>query len=801
MKFTLGWLKEHLDTGASLEAITATLTQIGLEIEGVADPARAFKDFVVARIDSATPHPNADRLRVCVVDTGRETLQVVCGAPNARAGLVGVFAPAGSFVPGPGVQLKKAAIRGVESNGMMLSMRELGLSDEHDGIIELSGPAQLGSPAAAALGLGDPVIDVAVTPNRGDCLGVRGIARDLAAAGLGRLKPLAAKPVPGAYQSPIGVRLEFPEAQRNACAYFVGRHIRGLKNGDSPRWLQDQLKAIGLRPISALVDITNFVTFDLARPLHVFDAARLQGDIRARLGRAGETLAALNGKTYDLDGEMTVIADETNVLALGGVIGGESSGCTEATVDVFVEAAWFDPARTAQTGRRLEIVSDARYRFERGIDPAFVQGGMEIATRLILDLCGGEPSEIVVAGAEPAWRRAIVLRPERVHALAGLDLGPGDIERILTALGFHLAREGKIFNVTPPSWRADIVGEACLVEEVARIHGYDKIPATPLPRAAYLPGVALTPSQRRRATARRTLAGRGLVEAVTFSFLPSAQAALFGGGQDALRLVNPISGDLDAMRPSLLPNLIAAAARNAACGIADVQLFEVGPQYASAESDGQAFAAAGVRVGAFQDRSWAAAARAVDAFDAKADALAVLAALDVPAARLQTFRSAPGWYHPGRSGALGFGPKTILAYFGEINPRVLGAMDAKGPAVGFEIFLDAIPQAKRDKGAARPLLKLSAFQPVARDFAFVVDDAVAADAIVRAVLAADKDLIAAAGVFDVFSGKGLSAGKKSVAVGVTLQPTGKTLTDAEIEGIAAKIVAAVARATGAILRA
>lgn len=801
MKFTLAWLKDHLDTDAPLEAITATLTQIGLEIEDVADPARAFKDFVVARIESATQHPNADRLQVCVVNNGRETVQVVCGAPNARAGLIGVFAPTGSFVPGTGVQLKKAAIRGVESNGMMLSMRELGLSDEHDGIIELGGQPALGSPAAGALGLGDPVIDVAVTPNRGDCLGVRGIARDLAAAGLGRLKPLAIKPVPGAYKSPIGVRLEFPEDRKNACSYFVGRHIRGLRNAASPEWLKNRLKAVGLRPISALVDMTNLVTLDLGRPLHVFDAGRLKGDIRARLGRAGETLAALNGKTYELDGEMTVIADEASALGLGGIIGGETSGCTEATVDVFVESAWFDPMRTAATGRRLEILSDARYRFERGIDPAFVRDGMEIATRLILDLCGGEPSEIVIAGAEPQWRRIIAFDPERVRRLAGLDLGPGDVERILGQLGFEIARDGKTFNVTPPSWRADIIGEACLVEEVARIHGYDKIPVTPLPRAAYLPGAALNGAQRRRVAARRTLAARGLVEAVTFSFLPSAQAALFGGGSDALKLVNPISSDLDAMRPSLLPNLIAAAGRNADRGFADVQLFEVGPQYAGAGADEQAHAAAGARVGAVQDRSWAAETRPVDVFDAKADALAVLAALDVPAARLQTFRSAPAWYHPGRSGVLGFGPKAILAQFGEINPRALKAMGVKGPVAGFEVFLDVLPAAKRDKGAARPLLKLSAFQPVSRDFAFVADADVAAEAITRAALGADKELIVAATVFDVFSGKGLPEGKKSVAIGVVLQPVDKTLTDAEIEGIAAKIVAAVAKATGAALRA
>ncbi|MBM3565707.1 MAG: phenylalanine--tRNA ligase subunit beta [Alphaproteobacteria bacterium] len=801
MKFTLGWLKDHLDTTASLGALTATLTQIGLEIEGIADPAQAFKDFVVARIEDAKQHPNADRLRVCMVNTGKETLQVVCGAPNARAGLVGVFAPSGSFVPGTGIQLKKAAIRGVNSNGMMLSMRELGLSDEHDGIIELAGNSAPGSPAADALGLADPMIDVAVTPNRGDCLGVRGIARDLAAAGLGALKPLKRDAQPGKYKSPIGVKLDFPDARKNACAYFVGRHIRGVRNGDSPKWLQDRLKAIGLRPISALVDITNLVTFDLARPLHVFDAAKLKGDVCARLGRAGEKLAALNGKTYELDGEMTVIADQANALALGGIIGGEASGCTATTTDVFVESAWFDPVRTAATGRRLEIVSDARYRFERGIDPAFLKDGMEIATRLIIELCGGEASEVVSAGQEPAWRRTIGLRPERVRTLAGLDLSAADIERILKALGFEIAREGNNFKVTPPSWRADIVGEACLVEEVARIHGYDKIPATPLPRATYMPGVALTPSQRRRAAVRRTLAGRSLVEAVTFSFLPAAQAALFGGGAEELKLVNPISSDLDAMRPSLLPNLIAAAARNAARGIADAALFEVGPRYAGAAADQQSFAAAGVRTGVYQDRSWAAPARAVDVFDAKADALAALAALDVPAARLQTFRAAPGWYHPGRSGALGFRPKAVLAYFGEINPRVLKAMDAKGPVAAFEIVLDALPAAKKEKGAARALLNLSAFQPLSRDFAFVVDKSVAAEAVVRAAMGADKDLIAGASVFDVFSGKGLPPGKKSVAIGVTLQPADKTLTDAEIEAVAAKIVAAVAKATGAALRA
>ncbi|MBM3952503.1 MAG: phenylalanine--tRNA ligase subunit beta [Rhodospirillales bacterium] len=803
MKFTLAWLRQHLETQAPLDHIAATLTQIGLEIEEIVDPARALKGFVVARIDAATPHPNADRLKVCTVDTGSEKLQVVCGAANARAGLVGVFAPAGSYVPGTGVHLKKAAIRGVDSNGMMLSERELGLSDEHEGIIDLASPPPLGSPAADALGLADPVIDVAVTPNRGDCLGVRGIARDLAAAGLGTLKPLAAAPVAGKYRSPIGVALEFGGefgGDARACPYFVGRHIRGLRNGESPDWLKARLKAVGLRPISALVDITNYMTVDLARPLHVFDAAKVAGTIRARPGRAEETLAALNGKTYALDESMTAIADDRAALALGGVIGGEATGATAATTEVFVESAYFDPVRTAATGRKLEILSDARYRFERGVDPAFLADGIEIATRLILDLCGGEASEIVVAGAEPAWRRTIAFRPERVRALAGLDLAASEMERILSALGFQMQRDGNSFAVTPPSWRADIVGEACLVEEIARIHGYDKIPAVPLPRAQYLPAPALDGAQRRRRLARRALAARGMVEAATFSFLPLAQAALFGGGQDSLRLVNPISADLDAMRPSLLPNLIAASARNAARGFPDAALFEVGPQYAGTRPEDQSFVAAGVRAGAFAERSWAAPARPVDAFDAKADALNILALLDVPVARLQTLKPAPAWYHPGRSGVLALNPKTPLAAFGEIHPRVLKAMDAKGPMVGFEIYLDALPPPKVGKGASRAPLRLSPFQPLMRDFAFVVDAGVAAESLVRAALGADNILIAGAFVFDVFEGRGLPAGRKSVAIGVTLQPVERTLTDAEIEAVAAKIVAAVGKATGAVLR-
>jgi phenylalanyl-tRNA synthetase beta chain len=800
MKFTLSWLKEHLETPATAAAIAERLTMIGLEVEGILDRAKGFENFTTARVVEAKPHPNADKLKLCVVDTGRETLQVVCGAPNARAGLIGVFAPAGSFIPGTGITLKKAAIRGVDSNGMLLSERELALSDEHEGIVDLPPSTPVGTPAAEALGLADPVIEVAITPNRGDCLGVRGIARDLAASGLGRFKPLVVEPVPGAFESPIRVHLDFTPATADACPYFVGRLIRGVKNGESPQWVRERLRAIGLRPISALVDITNLMTVEHARPLHVFDADKIKGHVHVRLSCAGERLMALNDKEYALDDAMTVIADEARPEALGGVIGGEASGCTDRTVNVFVESAYFDPSRTAATGRKLNVMTDARYRFERGVDPAFLRDGIELATRLILDFCGGSPSQVIVAGKEPAWRRSLTLRRERVMTLAGLDVAEAEIERILNALGFKTEKADGVLEVAVPSWRHDIVGEACLVEEVARIHGYDKIPSVPLARPTAVSSLALGPEQRRRATARRVLAGRGLVEAVTYSFLSSRHAALFGGVPDALKLVNPISSDLDAMRPSALPNLIAATGRNADRGVPDGALFEVGPQYGGDKPEDQATVAAGIRSGLFAGRSWALPARTVDVFDAKADALAVLAALEVPVDRLHASAPAPAWYHPGRSGVLSLGPKTALAYFGEIHPRVLKALDVKGPMVAFEVLLDALPKPKT-KGAAKPLLKLPAFQPVERDFAFVVETGVTADAVVRAALAADKTLIVDARVFDLFESEGVGTGKKSLAIAVTLQPSERTLTDAEIEAVAEKIVASVAKATGGVLRA
>lgn len=803
MKFTLSWLKDHLETDASLDQITEKLTALGLEVEGVHDRSKELAPFRVAHVVSAEKHPDADKLRVLMVDTGAGTLQVVCGAPNARAGMKGVFAPEGTYVPGSDITLKKGVIRGVESNGMMCSKRELKLSDEHEGIIELPDDAPVGVGFADYAGLNDPVIDINLTPDRADCAGIRGIARDLAAAGMGTLKPLTtghldATPVKGAFASPIRVSIAAPEA----CPLFVGRYIRGVKNGPSPKWLQDKLVSIGLRPISALVDITNYLTFDAARPLHVFDADTVKGNITVRLGREGETLAALNGKEYALDGAMTVVADDARAEALAGIVGGEPTGCTEQTVNVFVEAALFDPVRTAQTGRRLGIDSDARYRFERGVDPAAVFAGMERATRLILELCGGEPSELVVAGAEPDWKRSLTLRPGRVAALGGVDLPRERQVRILTDLGFTMEgedAEGRLV-VGVPSWRADVHGEADLVEEVLRVHGFDAIPATPLPRETVLTRPALTLKQRRVALAKRTLAARGLSEAVTWSFLSGPVAELFGGGEPGLRLVNPISSDLDVMRPSILPNLIQATGRNADRGFADVRLFEVGAAFRTPAPDGQDSVAAGIRAGAAVPRHWAEKARGVDVFDAKADALAVLEAVGAPAANLQVTTDAPGWYHPGRSGVLRLGP-TVMARFGEIHPSVLEALGVKGPVVGFEVMLDAVPLPKKKGGTAKPMVQLSSFQPVERDFAFVVDRKVEADKILRAVKGADKALVKDVAVFDVYEGPGLGEGRKSIAVSVTYQPTTATLTDEAIEAVGQKIVAAVVKATGGNLRA
>ncbi|MDZ3837582.1 MAG: phenylalanine--tRNA ligase subunit beta [Rhodospirillales bacterium] len=803
MKLTLGWLKTHLETDATAEAVARRLTMIGHEVEAVVDRGAALKDFVVAEVVAAEPHPNADKLRVCTVETGRGRVQVVCGAPNARAGMKGVFAAPGTRIPGLGVTLKAAAVRGVDSAGMLLSEREVGLSDAHVGIIELAAEARVGAPAAEAMGLADPLIDVAITPNRGDCLGVRGLARDLAAAGLGRLKPVDASPVSGAFASPIGVALAFSPETAGACPYFVGRHIRGVRNASSPPWLQDRLRAVGLRPISALVDITNYMTLDLCRPLHAFDAGQVRGSLQVRLARAGERLQTLDGREVELDQTMTVIADDTGPEALGGIMGGARSGCGEATTEVFLEAALFDPIRTAATGRKLNIHSDARFRFERGVDPAFLVPGIEIATRMVLELCGGEASELVIAGAEPAARPAISFRPSRVEALAGVAVEPEEARSILADLGFAAeeAGGGGSWRVSIPTWRNDVDTEACLVEEVVRIVGYDRIPTLALPRLGALPGPAVAPGQRRLKEARRLLATRGLMEAVTFSFLSADRAALFGGGDAALQLINPISVDLSVMRPSLLANLIDAVKRNDDRGQGDGALFELGPQYAGPAPEDQAVVAAGVRSGRAIPRHWAVAQRPVDVFDAKADVFAILHALGAPVEKLTVDPAgAPEWYHPGRSAAVRLGPKATLAVFGEVHPKVLRRLGAKPPVVAFELFFAQLPPVKGQQGKARPPLTLSALQPVERDFAFVVDASVAAEAVVRAARGAEKALIRDVRVFDVFEGAALPQGKKSLAITVILQPQEQTLTDAEIEAVAGRIIAAVEGATGGRLR-
>ena len=696
MKTTIDWLKTHLDTDAPLDAIVDRLVMLGHDVEGVENRAAALEPFTVASVVSADRHPNADRLKVCLVDTGKAQVQVVCGAPNAHAGMKGVFAPAGTVIPRTGALLRETVIRGVASRGMLCSAFELGLGEDHEGIIELPEDAPVGAPYASYAGLGDAVLDIKVTPNRADCLGVRGVARDLAASGLGRLKPLDAMPVPGCFRSPIGIHIE----DHSACPLFLGRHLRGVRNGASPDWLRSRLEAIGLRPISALVDITNFLTFDLDRPLHVFDAGRLRGDLTVRFARPGETLLALNGQEYALDAEMTAIADKTGVQSLGGVIGGEATGCTEATTEVLIEAALFNPIRTAATGRKLNISSDARYRFERGLDPAFVRDGLEIATRLMLDFCGGQASEIVTAGAVPDWRRRYVLRPDRPATLGGLGVPPEESAAILTALGFAVERgAGGDVGAEPPSWRGDIEGEADLVEEVLRVKGYDQIPVVPLDRDTALSRPSLNPAQRRAELVRRTLAARGLTEAVTFSFISAREAELFGGAKPELRLVNPISADLDAMRPSLLPGLGSAARRNADRGYPDVALFEVGPLYRDDTPAGQTLVAAGVRAGHTGPKHWREKQREVDLYDVKSDALAALAAMGASPESIQVSADPPGWYHPGRAGSLRVGPK-VLGAFGELHPAVIEALDARPPLAGFEVFLDAVPEPRAPRVAA-----------------------------------------------------------------------------------------------------
>ncbi|MCA0305312.1 MAG: phenylalanine--tRNA ligase subunit beta [Proteobacteria bacterium] len=798
MKFTLSWLKEHIDTTASLDEIKQALTMLGLEVEGITDPAQALKGFVVGYVVEAVQHPNADRLRVCKVDTGQGVVQVVCGAPNARTGMKGVFAPSGSYIPGTDLHLKASKIRGEDSNGMLCSFRELQLGDDHSGIIDLPAETPTGAPAAEALGLDDPVIEIKVTPNRADCLGVHGIARDLAAAGLGTLKPVKAEKVAGKYPSPIKWTHGYEPTPESPCPIVVGRHFRGIKNGPSPDWLQRRLKAIGLRPISALVDITNLVTFDLNRPLHVFDAKKLAGDLVMRQAREGEQILALDGKTYTLDPAVSVIADKNGVHGIGGIMGGENTGVQDDTTEVFLEAAYFQPIGIAASGRKLGILSDARYRNERGIDPESCWWGAEVATRLILELCGGEASELVSSGVMPNWKRSYTLRADRVKTLTAIDVPAAETATILRKLGFTVDGNGP-WTAAVPSWRPDIEGEADLVEEVTRVFGFDNIPTTSLPRLAATSRPVRSPLQRRVPLARRALAARGMNEAVTWSFLPFKQAERFGGGQEDLRLLNSIAAELDTMRPSILPNLLDAATRNEARGLSDPALFEVGPQYKDATPKGQRTVAAGLRHHAAVPRHWQGPPRTVDAFDAKADAMAVLAAIGAPVENMTAQAGAPDWYHPGRSGVIRLGDR-VMAQFGELHPEIVAAADLKGPVAAFEVFLDAPPPPKAKATKARPKLVLSAFQPLERDFAFIVEAGVEAEKLVRAARAADKVLVVGARVFDVYAGKGVPEGSKSVALSVTLQPVERTLTDAEIEAVCAKIVAQVGKATGATLR-
>ena len=795
MKFTLSWLKRHLETDADLAAITDRLTALGLEVESVLDRGAALSAFTVAHVIEAKPHPNADSLRVLRVDTGRGEVQVVCGASNARAGMKGVFAGAGQVIPGSGLKLKQTKIRDVESNGMLLSERELGLGADHDGIVELPDDAPLGEPFAATLGLDDPLIDIAITPDRGDCLGVYGIARDLAASGLGSLKPHDETPLPGGFDSPINVHLDFAPDHADACPLFIGRTIRGVANGPSPKWLRDRLVSIGLRPISALVDITNWMTFDLGRPAHIFDADRIKGDLRLRLGKKGEKFSALDERDYEIDETMVAICDDSGFISLAGVMGGASTGCTDETKNVFLEIALFDPLRTAATGRALGVESDARYRFERGVDADFMALGERMASRLILEICGGEASRPVVAGAKPETARKVPFDPARVAALGGVHIDADDSRKILDRLGFTVGKG----SVTTPTWRPDIEVESDVVEEVLRIHGFDNIAAVSLPREHGVAVPVLTVAQKRVGWTKRALAARGLVEAVTWSFISEPQAALFGGGAAALRLANPISSELTDMRPSLLPGLMAAVARNIDRGFDDLALFEAGHVYSGLEAGDQAMVATAVRRGRSGSRHWLEPPRPVDAFDAKADALAAIAACGGPVDKAQFTPEAPAWYHPGRSGSIRLGPK-VLAHFGELHPRVLTALDVAGPLVGCEIYLAAIPEAKAKPGRAKPPLKLSPYQSVKRDFAFVVDEATCAGDLLRAARGADKQLIDQVAVFDSFSSAALGEGKKSIAIAVTLQPTDRTLTDADIEAVSARIVAAVEKATGGTLR-
>lgn len=801
MKFTLSWLRDYLDFDDTLDAVLEQLTLIGLEVESVEDPAKKLAPFTIAEVLSAEQHPDADRLRILSVNNGGpEPVQVVCGAPNARAGMKGVLGLPGDYVPGLGITLSVGKIRGIESRGMMCSGRELEVSDDHEGILDLPLDAPVGTPYALYMKMDDPVIEIAVTPNRPDALGVFGIARDLAAAGLGRLKDKPIPPIRGNGPCPVTVDIEIPDF----CPAFGLRLVRGVKNGPSPDWMQKRLTAIGLRPINALVDITNYMTFDRGRPLHVFDAAKVHGNLVVRRARAGETLAALNDKTYSLDETMGVIADGNGVESLAGVIGGEVSGSEETTTSVLIESALWDPLQIARTGRRLGINTDARYRFERGVDPNFMILGLEEATKLVLDICGGEASDIHVAGRVPDTDRIVEFPVNEVKRLGGIAPEPREIKAILELLGFWVSGQAPVFKVAIPSYRPDIEGKADLVEEVVRIYGINRVPSVPLPPLAGIGAARLTLAQKRNRLAKRLLAGRGMLEAVTWSFISADQAAAFGGGKAELKLANPISAELSDMRPSLLPGLLLAAQRNADRGIGDVALFEVGQVFHGDRPQDQRDCASGIRRGLAtfrgNSRHWSAPPAPASVYDVKEDMLSLLASLGANVDNLQIVVGAPGYFHPGRSGTVQQGPKNIIAHFGELHPSILEKLDVTGPVVGFEIDLQALPAPRAKATKTKGAMETSGLQPLHRDFAFVVSKDVQAETLLRAAKGAERKLIANVTLFDIFEGPSLGADKKSLAIDVTLQPDAKTMTEEEIEAVSTKIVLAVEKATGGILR-
>lgn len=808
MKFTLSWLKEHLETDATLDEICAKLTAIGLEVEDVDDKA-AFRPFVIARVLTAEKHPEADRLKVLSVDAGDgKPVQIVCGAPNARAGLIGALARPGTHVPGIGVTLAVGKIRGVESHGMMCSEKELEISDSHDGIIDLPEDAPVGTSFAAYAGLDDPIIEINLTPNRPDCTSIYGIARDLAAAGLGTLKTRPAPSFKVEGETPVKVKLDLG-GDDELCPGFALRLVRGVKNGPSPKWMQQRLLAIGLRPINALVDITNYMTFDQGRPLHVFDASKVKGDLTVRRAAEGEKVLALDTREYTLTPANVVIADENGLESIGGIMGGEHSGCDQNTTDVLIESALWDPMNIARTGRDHGIITDARYRFERGVDPEYMVPGLERATELVLELCGGTAAKTDVVGYKGYTPKVIDFPVSEVRRLTGLTVSAEESASILKKLGFGVEGAGERFSVSVPSWRPDVDGKADLVEEVMRIHGVDEIKAAPLPGHVSVNGKILTTLQIRTRLAKRALAARGMLEAVTWSFISKAQAALFGGGSPALSLANPIAADMSDMRPSLLPGLLTAAQRNADKGHGDVAIFEVSGIYENDRPEGQRRVAGGIRRGTASlqgsGRMWSNAQKGggkpVDVFDAKADAIAVLEACGVPMGNIQFEAGGPSWYHPGRSATIKLGPKIVLGHFGEFHPKTLEALDVSGSLVGFEIYIDAISEPKRKVTRTKPALELSPFQAARRDFAFVVDRKVEAGAILKAAASADRKLVTSVNVFDIFEGPSLGEGRKSVAIEVIIQPSDRTLTDEDFEALSARIVANVEKSTGGVLRA